>query len=246
MSDQQADVNLNMDISPEEAKENSYQCDICGGRFKTRRILKRHEERKNCERPFQCEGCSKKFKSDAMTKSHMKNCAAIIHKCNLCDKEFRTYIQLRWHIEIHADSNAFACDVCGRKFSRPADLKVHKRCLHGAIDYVCGTCDLVFSNPASLRSHKNIHLGVQVFVCGCGRAFKRKDALQRHSAVHLSEENHFSCPECHKTFARVDNLKSHCQSHHTNAFPCPECGLSFSNLKKLKSHIDEIHIKKEF
>merc|ERR1712055_970917 len=128
MSHQQADVNLNLDkVSPKESKVNCYQCDICGGRFKTRRILKRHEERKNCELPFQCEGCSKNFKSTVKMKNHMKNCASITHKCTLCGKEFRTSTQLRWHMEIHADSNAFACEVCARKFSRPADLRVHKR-----------------------------------------------------------------------------------------------------------------------
>ena len=231
MSDQQADVNLNLDdMSPKESKVNCYQCDICGGKFKTRRILKVHEERKNCELPFQCVGCSNYFKSAVKMKNHMKNCASITHKCTLCGKELRTNIQLRWHMEIHADSNAFACDLCARKFSRPADLRVHKRCYHGAIDYACATCGIVFNNPASLRSHKNIHLGVQVFACACGKAFTRKDRLQRHSVVHLSVENQFSCPECHKTFARVENLKSHCQSHHKNTFPCPECQFSFSNL----------------
>ena len=245
MYHQQADTNVNLDKSPKEG--NCYQCDHCGGRFKTKRTLKRHKDRKDCDQPFHCEGCSRNFKLEAMAKNHMKYCAGISHKCTMCGKELRTETQMRWHMELHTDSNAFSCDVCGNKFTRPADLRVHKKNVHGgAEDYVCETCGDIFNNPSSLKGHKNIHLGVEVFQCGCGKAFKRKDRLQRHSAVHLSVETHFSCPVCHKTFARVDNLKIHCESHRNNAFPCPECEFSFSTLKKLWSHIDESHATKEF
>ena len=246
MNFQLGDVNFNLDSSQKEENINDHQCGECGGRFKTKRILTRHKARKNCEQPFQCKGCSKSFKLEAMLKNHKKYCAGTTHECEDCGKVLKTYTQLRWHLELHADANAFGCDFCDYKATRPADLRKHKKNMHGEVeDYVCETCGDIFNNPVSLKSHNNIHLGVQVFQCDCGKVFKRKDSLERHQASHMPKENHFSCPVCQKTFARIDNLKMHIESHRKNAIPCPECEFSFTNLHKLRAHIDSTHIKKE-
>ena len=246
MNIQQGDANINLARSPKEAKAKCHQCDDCGGRFKTKRILTRHKERKNCDQPFQCTGCSKTFKLEAQLKNHRKYCSGTTHECEECGKVLKNFTQLKWHLELHANANAFGCNFCDYKATRPADLRVHKKNVHGEVeDNACNVCGDIFNNPASLRGHNNIHLGAQVFQCGCGKAFKRKDYLERHQATHLPKESHFSCPVCQKTFARVDNLKNHLQSHRNNAIPCPECEFSFTNLNKLWAHIDKKHVKKE-
>merc|ERR1712243_461543 len=100
MFHQQADANVNLDRSPKE--ENCYQCDHCGGRFKTKRTLKIHKDRRDCDQPFQCEGCGKNFKFETMAKNRKKYCPGITHKCTICGKELRTHIQLGWNFTMTA------------------------------------------------------------------------------------------------------------------------------------------------
>ena len=121
-----------------------------------------------------------------MLKNHKKYCAGTTHECEECGKVLKTYTQLRWHLELHADANAFGCDFCDYKATRPADLRKHKKNMHGEVeDYVCETCGDIFNNPASLKSHNNIHLGTQVFQCDCGKVFKRL----------LNATKHLTCPK---------------------------------------------------
>lgn len=76
----------------------------------------------------------------------------------------------------------------------------------------------------------------EMHVCStCGREFKRKDHLQKHSIIH-SKARPFPCLVCGKSFARKDRLKQHCVIHLSNGWSCYFCGKMFSQRCILRKH----------
>ena len=102
------------------------------------------------------------------------------------------------------------------------------------------------SNIKQIKGMKHVRLtanenGDNLFVCtfsGCGRQFKTKFSMSRHSLVHNQEKN-YACEYCGKKFALLQYLKEHTNTH-TNDKPYV-CGVSgcqerFSQTGKLSLH----------
>lgn len=80
----------------------------------------------NC---YQCSQCDINFDSN---NSFLKHCKlehqdqSIIYKCGVCEKEMRTFRNLREHVEaVHEKRLQYWCDFCGKGSSRKSDIKVH-------------------------------------------------------------------------------------------------------------------------
>ena len=75
----------------------------------------------------------------------------------------------------------------------------------------------------------------------CGRIFAKIQNLNTHVEV-VHEGKRHDCPICLKPFTRRDVLKSHLQSIHAGVkFKCPDCGKEFSFIGALKYHQKVIH-----
>lgn len=75
---------------------------------------------------------------------------------------------------------------------------------------------------------------------GCGKIFKYKSEITKHSVVHFNNRP-FSCPYegCDKAFKRSDALENHIRIHTKQSpFVCdfPECGLKFTTKAGLRYH----------
>lgn len=76
---------------------------------------------------------------------------------------------------------------------------------------------------------------------GCGKAFRFKSEISRHSVVHLSDRS-YPCdrPGCKKAFKRFDALETHIKTHAKNKrFSCDyeDCNQKFASKAGLKYHL---------
>ena len=219
------------------------ECHICHGTFKTKRTLKRHNDRGDCEKPFKCDDCGKHFKSELEVTNHKDNCPSITHQCVVCKKHYKTKYQLKCHQVLHADARAFGCDTCGKKFNTVSNLNVHKRIHTGEKNFSCDLCGEKFITSGALLKHKQLHLGDMIYECECGIAFKRKQELKAHAKTHYDNEKTHTCMTCQKVFKYEHNLKYHMQIHGDKIFSCPRCDQSFPKLGYMKGHFNRVHRK---
>ncbi|XP_055639004.1 zinc finger and BTB domain-containing protein 47-like [Toxorhynchites rutilus septentrionalis] len=114
--------------------EKPFICAECGKSFVQKEILKRHMLVHLDEKPYSCEHCSKRFNQKDQLRNHIniqhtENPVITIHKCNMCDKQFKYASGLSRHLALHY-GRTFAC-FCGRIFTDKSALKRHEVGIHG-------------------------------------------------------------------------------------------------------------------
>ncbi|XP_065085828.1 zinc finger protein 813-like [Ochlerotatus camptorhynchus] len=114
--------------------ERPFICGECGRSFIQKEILKRHMLVHTDEKPYFCESCSRRFNQKDQLRHHVNmahtpNPIITIHKCNLCDKEFKYASGLSRHLASHY-GRTFPCE-CGKVFSDKSALKRHEWGIHG-------------------------------------------------------------------------------------------------------------------
>ena len=157
-------------------------------------------------------------------------------RCQCCDKQFRTQVQLKRHMNVHLSPWPYSCAVCSKTLTQPDHLSVHSRTHSGspapACPYVCSVCGRTFIIVSNMRKHTTVHNrdtdGVSCsplslplpaeprpFLCThCGASFHVFERL----GVHEKRDQHIRCQGCDGSF----NLKQHLKKHsrlHTNSRP---------------------------
>lgn len=104
------------------------------------------------------------------------------------------------------------------------------------------TCDMNFQSRAKLVQH--LKLGKHGQACPqCGKSFPKLDNLEIHVRSHTTERP-FACEHCDKTYKDAPSLYSHLQTHNgKRSHLCSECGASFMKSDHLKRHINSTHRK---
>ena len=100
-----------------------------------------------------------------------------------------------------------------------------------------------YSNREKLIEHLTI--GKHGQPCPqCGKSFPKLDNLELHVRSH-STERPFTCMHCEKCYKDAPSLYSHMQTHHIakRSHLCSECGASFMKSDHLKRHINSTHRK---
>ena len=118
------------------------ECNVCNGSFKTKRILKLHMERKDCEKVHSCDDCGKKSKFSL--ENHKNYCPAKSYECDICQKSFKNRNMLEHHQVRHANKKEFECNECGKRFNIKSDLNVHQRIHIGEKHFHCKDCGKKF------------------------------------------------------------------------------------------------------
>ena len=128
----------------------------------------------------------------------------------------------------------YGCKLCDAVLSSAHLLTVHHREKHGIL--YCETCDKAFNNPTSLVRHKYQHRELR-FQCNCGAAFAFASQLQTHSVVHRRHAAHHCVfPKCGRSFKNKGDLKRHSLEHTTKPHECPDCDYKNADRRNLESH----------
>lgn len=109
--------------------------------------------------------------------------------------------------------------------------------------FTCSFCLSKFEKQAHLKKHQTSHAEDKPHKCdNCSESFNVANNLVLHEVAFHSTDIRPTCPECHKSFARLATLKSHIAIHwQEELLSCLSCGEQFSTDFYLNNHIGKAH-----
>ncbi|CAH0592439.1 unnamed protein product [Chrysodeixis includens] len=135
-------------------KIKGYVCDLCGYACGTNGELRQHRAIHSDEKPFGCRKCPKQFKTYSNLKTHMDTHEDTSYECYICRRVLNSRRTLRKHLLVHEDKCRHVCSYCNKAFKRRQTLKVHMYTHTGDKPLSCKWCDERFSYASTLRSHR--------------------------------------------------------------------------------------------
>ncbi|MGH0180206.1 UNVERIFIED_CONTAM: hypothetical protein FKN15_003708 [Acipenser sinensis] len=122
--------------------------------------------------------------------------------------------------------------------SRPSGRPTLRSQRHSApLPHACLECGKRFRQRSDLQRHSFVHSEENQFPCRlCEKRFAHASGLRIHERSH-SGDKPYRCPVCHKTFGSSSNLAKHRFVHSEGKrFPCTVCGKSFKHPASLNAH----------
>lgn len=194
-----------------------HECEFCGKRFFSRRLLIDHTVTHTKEKPYTCDECGASFGFRSTYKVHLKT-----HQRKSATTKGLT------------DNLYYKCDKCTKKFTQIGGLHRHKRHVHekNFDDAQCELCGANFRTATLYKQHfQRFHSDTPKFQCEiCSVPFGRKEHLVRHMLTHDMSTAHI-CPHCGRAFKRKDGLTVHLRTHTGDRpFKCSYVGCSWAGL----------------
>ncbi|XP_005100959.2 zinc finger protein 729 [Aplysia californica] len=212
-----------------EVQMPHYCCSICGLKVMDADTLQRHlaSHEEDKERP---------------------------HKCDQCEKAFKTKRAWELHVIDHSNSkDCYCCEECGLTFSCLYKVRRHRHSVHQkhkpkATHFSCHICLFKSKSSEHLWDHLDIHSSNDELVCPfCDKVFMGPGELAVHGRnVHAGSDRQFSCPRCHFVTEEKYLLEKHMRVMHPEfqGHSCNFCESKFLLLHDLRFHVISKHEKK--
>jgi uncharacterized Zn-finger protein len=248
-------------------REKTLECKLCYAKFSLPLYLSNHHKKHN--------------EDQALLERDIK-VAELKFDCTKCEKKFATSRIFDYHKQ-YGHTKSFNCTLCSEKLLSRKVLLKHSKEIHGKRAslgdqaYQCKLCYRRFTLKSNMNTHRKVHKGDQEaynrdltendlkFAClntSCGQKFVSKSILEYHTMYqHRPDIKPNKCLLCYKTFAKIDNLKTHIRLHKEDLhaldrviadkdlkFMCSEqgCGQKFLSEHILNYHTNCKHRQIEF
>jgi KRAB domain-containing zinc finger protein len=210
----------------------SHECRVCGLHLKSAIFLNAHIDLHSTPTPgeIKCafDKCNLTFSSSEQLKMHTKKHFLVPRmSCDFCGRLFIRKINLRLHIQKHANGTKshskkrlIKCDFgeCLCAFNTLQKLLIHKDNQHKLHDLKCTYCNLTLTvNKRSFKRHLHEHKTIKPNVLKC---------------LHLG---------CQGTFSDPNSLKVHVEQRHEIKCNVSNCLFTSSLLKSLQKHRIKVH-----
>ena len=129
-------------------------CYVCGANYTRGGAFRQHIKTHATDLP-RCDHCQRTFTAMGSLRSHVSiHFVGPRHKCNLCNKTFRTAIYLENHNkQVHTKELRFICERCGYRGLTEKNLKRHMLVHSRDKLFHCEKCGVRFRWPDNLRVH---------------------------------------------------------------------------------------------
>lgn len=179
----------------------TFTCDICGGKLTTTKKLLEHKSLHAREKQFPCTLCKALFKSNITLQRHLTEHTGIkAFTCNICNKGFSRKSDVSRHKLKHENGKLHTCEICNKEFCSMSKMVLHKFQHTISNSYQCDICKLRYPQENDLLQHKLIHNGGKMYFCDfCAKKFTAKSNFLRHRLTHTGEKP-YQCDVCQKCF----------------------------------------------
>ncbi|XP_037935839.1 zinc finger protein 239-like isoform X2 [Teleopsis dalmanni] len=211
-------------------------CENCDEIFTRDDQLKEHYKTKHKEKTHKCDKCNKTFRTKPFLQRHLATHGNKRYVCKECLQDFSSKDDLNSHIKMAGHDKPLLCPECGLRCKTSTILLVHMRRHTGEKPFKCKFCSKGFPRMDDLRVHERYHTGEKSHFCEtCGKGFQRKYNLTIHLRVHTGEKP-YKCPHCQQAFAQGNDLKAHIRRHTGERFRCDICGGAFLQGYQIRQH----------
>ncbi|KAG6456307.1 transcriptional repressor CTCF isoform X2 [Manduca sexta] len=195
---------------------------------------------------FPCNFCTYTSHRRYLLLRHMKSHSEDRpHKCNVCERGFKTIASLQNHLNMHNGVKPHVCKYCNSPFTTSGELVRHVRYKHThEKPHKCTECDYASVELSKLRRHVRCHTGERPYQCPhCTYASPDTFKLKRHLRTHTGEKP-YKCEHCNMCFTQSNSLKAHKLIHNVSKKPvyaCELCPAKCGRKTDLRIHVQKLH-----